>query len=210
MEASFCGSDVGVSKGFHFTTLHLEHMGQVFGRTLYDYFYTQESPNISSSSASVSESAMPKPTYQLDMSNPIISHAFLNLKREISNGNTDFLESFGSSDSDTSSDEEELRILPKIKKTRSKSQSLKTNQVQTIVPTPSVKSPPNTREIKQASPVQRANSNKFKLAPKPKRDSIKKQNHIMPSVTFLNLQIGITFTPRSPYRHIIKSYSGIF
>lgn len=128
MEASFCGSEVGVNKGFHYTRQHLENMGQMFGRTLYDYFYVEIPPQNQSSIAAAAE---PKASHIMVKSsfkstNQVVGGIFSKIKEEISNGNPDFLETYGSSDSDTSSDEEQLRIISKRKpRRRAKSKSSK-------------------------------------------------------------------------------------
>ena len=123
MEASFCGSEVGDNKGFHYTRQHLENMGQMLGRTLYDYFYVEIPLQNQSSIAAAAEPKespiMVKSSFK--STNQVVGGIFSKIKEEISNGNPDFLEAYGSSDSDTSSDEEQLRIISKRKpRTRAK------------------------------------------------------------------------------------------
>lgn len=130
MEASFCGSDVGVDQGFHYTRQHLENMGQMFGRTLYDYFYVETPPQ---NEIQIAQAAEPKVSSLDNRSgfkskNALVSGIFSKIKQEISSGNPEFIESYGSSDSDTSSDEEALRIKQNRKpKRRSKSHSSKSD-----------------------------------------------------------------------------------
>jgi hypothetical protein len=124
MEASFCGSEVGPDKGFHYTRLHLENMGQMFGRTLYDYFYIENPPQQESPIAAAAE---PKGSPALSKSNfkstnTVVDGILSKIKQEIRLGNPAFLETYASSDSDTSSDEEQLRLVIKKKpKNRAKS-----------------------------------------------------------------------------------------
>lgn len=130
MEASFCGSDIGIDKGFYYTTQHLENMGQLFGKTLYDYFYV-DIPSVNE--CPIAAAAEPKISIttshtNLKCTNPLVKNTFSKIQQEITRGNPDFLETYGPSDSDTSSDEEGLRIETNDKKKkRTKSQSSKTN-----------------------------------------------------------------------------------
>ena len=129
MEASFCGSDVGIDKGFFYTIQHLENMGQMFGRTLYDYFYIENPPlNTIAGAGAVAvaaESEIKPLNHKLKSTNTLVNSIFSKIKEEIKLGNSNFLETFGSSDSDTSSDEEGLRILKRKSKLKTKSNSFK-------------------------------------------------------------------------------------
>ena len=124
MEASFCGSDVGIDKGFFYTIQHLENMGQMFGRTLYDYFYIENPPlNIITGAgagtvavAVAAESEIKPLNHKIKSTNALVNSIFSKIKEEIGQGNSNFLETFGSSDSDTSSDEEGLRIIKRKSK----------------------------------------------------------------------------------------------
>ncbi|KAJ3223687.1 Cytosolic carboxypeptidase 2 [Chytriomyces hyalinus] len=101
MESSFCGSDVvggGVGKlGWHYGTLELERMGEKFGKTLYDYFIVEG---------------------KRDSVHRAFVHGFAN--------HDAVLEPEESDDSETTSDDEVLRIKPVKKKVLTKRASLVT------------------------------------------------------------------------------------
>lgn len=175
MEASFCGSDIGLDKGFYYTAQHLENMGQLFGKALYDYFYV-ETP--SSSENPIAAAAEPKTSItssqsSLKSTNPLVKNIFTKIQQEISSGNPDFQETYGSSDSDTSSDEEGLRIVSKHRrKRRAKSHSSKTNPK---LPISSI--PLNIPEPESQDKLQRRNSAplKSKFKPRPSQPIPKTQ-----------------------------------
>ncbi|KAI8845719.1 hypothetical protein BJ741DRAFT_585627 [Chytriomyces cf. hyalinus JEL632] len=129
MESSFCGSDVvggaAGKLGWHYGTLELERMGEKFGKTLYDYFIAEG---------------------KRDSVYRAFVHGFANHET--------VLEPEESDDSETTSDDEILRIKPVRKKVLTKRASVATPRA----PRKPVVSPDKSRRGSKAtlvSPVAR-------------------------------------------------------
>ncbi|TPX65802.1 hypothetical protein CcCBS67573_g08015 [Chytriomyces confervae] len=124
MESSFCGSDVvggaAGKLGWHYGTLELERMGEKFGKTLYDYFIAEG---------------------KRDSVYRAFVHGFANHET--------VLEPEESDDSETTSDDEVLRIKPVRKKVLTKRASVVTPRA----PRKPVVSPDKSRRGSKATLV---------------------------------------------------------
>ena len=120
MEASFCGSDTHLNQGFHYNTHDLQEIGRKLGKTLFDYFISsipQPSQTPTDQVKSTIAQAAEEPTLERkEMS--VKAYQFLEkLRNDFESMNVTVLPNdSGSSDSDTSSDDEVLRIKPKKSK----------------------------------------------------------------------------------------------